>query len=74
VGPLPVKGRQLPMLDQYLRDPATVWRHHTVALWHGRKQRLVEIPSDAAVLYHPGKPPVPIHWIHVRDPTGEPRM
>jgi hypothetical protein len=40
-------------------------------LWYGRKQRLVEIASDTAVWYHPGKPPVPIRWILVRDPTGE---
>ena len=67
----PVKGRRLPKLDHYLRDPATVWRPHTVALWYGRKQRLVEIASDTALWYHPGKPPVPIRWILVRDPTGE---
>ena len=67
----PVKGRRLPKLDEYLRDPATVWRSHTVALWYGRKQRLVEIASGAAVWYHSGKPPVPIRWILVRDPTGE---
>jgi hypothetical protein len=67
----PLKGRRLPKLDQYLRDPATVWRPHTVALWYGRKQRLVEIASDTAVWYHSGKPPVPIRWILVRDPTAE---
>jgi hypothetical protein len=67
----PVKGRRLPKLDKYLRDPATVWRPHTVALWYGQKQRLVEIASDTAVWYHSGKPPVPIRWILVRDPTGE---
>ena len=67
----PVKGRRLPKLDEYLRDPATAWRSHTVALWYGRKQRRVEIASGAAVWYHSGKPPVPIRWILVRDPTGE---
>lgn len=67
----PVKGRRLPKLDEYLRDPATAWRSHIVALWYGRKQRLVEIASDTAVWYHSGKPPVPIRWILVRDPTGE---
>ncbi len=59
------------LYEEYLRDPATVWRSHTVALWYGRKQRLVEIASDTAVWYHSGKPPVPIRWILVRDPTGE---
>jgi hypothetical protein len=66
-----VKGHKLPKLNKYLHDPATVWRPHTVALWYGRKQRLVEIASDTAVWYHPGKPPVPIRWILVRDPAGE---
>jgi hypothetical protein len=67
----PVKGHRLPKLNKYLHDPATVWRPHTVALWYGRKQRLVEIASDTAVWHHSGKPPVPIRWILVRDPTGE---
>ena len=67
----PIKGPRLPKLDQHLRDPATVWRSHTVALWYGRTQRLVQIASNTAVWYHTGKPPVPIRWILVRDPTGE---
>jgi hypothetical protein len=66
-----VKGRRLPSLGEYLRDPATEWRSHTVALWYGRKQRLVEIASDTAVWYNSGKTPLPIRWILVRDPTGE---
>jgi hypothetical protein len=66
-----VKGRRLPKLGETLRDPATVWRPHTVALWYGRKRRRVEIASDTAVWYNSGKPPLPIRWILVRDPTGE---
>ena len=49
----------------------TVWQPHTVALWYGRTNRLVEIASHTAIWYHPGKPPVPICWLIVRDPTGE---
>ena len=67
----PVKGQRLPKLGQHLNDPATVWRSHTVALWYGRTRRLVEIASNTAVWYHAGKPPIPIRWILVRDPTGE---
>jgi hypothetical protein len=67
----PVKGQRLPKLSQFLHDPATAWRSHTVALWYGRTHRVVEIASATAVWYHSGKPPVPIRWILVRDPTGE---
>ncbi len=67
----PVKGKRLPKLLQLLHDPATVWHRHTVALWYGRTHRTVEIASATAVWYHSGKPPVPIRWLLVRDPTGE---
>jgi hypothetical protein len=67
----PVKGKRLPKLIELLTDPATVWQPHTVALWYGRTHRLVEIASATAVWYHSGKPPVPIRWLLVRDPTGE---
>jgi hypothetical protein len=33
--------------------------------------RLVEIATGTAVWYHTGKPPVPLHWVLVRDPKGE---
>ncbi len=67
----PVKGNRLPKLVQRLHDPTTVWQRHTVALWYGRTHRIVEIASATAVWYHSGKPPVPIRWLLVRDPTGE---
>jgi hypothetical protein len=67
----PVKGKRLPKLIQLLHDPATIWQTHTVPLWYGRTNRRVEIASATAVWYHAGKPPVPIRWLLVRDPTGE---
>ncbi len=67
----PVKGKRLPKLVQLLNDPATIWQPHTVALWYGRTHRVVEIASATAVWYHSGKPPVPIRWLLVRDPSGE---
>jgi DDE superfamily endonuclease len=67
----PVKGKRLPKLVQLLHDPTTLWQRHTVALWYGRSQRIVELASATAVWYHGGKPPVPIRWILVRDPSGE---
>ena len=32
----------------------------------------MELVSQTAVWYHWGKPPVPIRWVLVRDPRGEP--
>jgi len=54
-----------------LQDPGTVWQRHTVTLWYGRTNRIVEIATGTAVWYHSGLPPVPIRWLLVRDPLGE---
>ena len=35
-----------------------------------RRERKLEIVSDAAVWYHAGMPPAPICWVLVRDPSG----
>ncbi len=67
----PIKGKRLPKLTQRLYDPTIAWQRHTVALWYGRTNRIVEIASATAVWYHGGKPPVPIRWLLVRDPLGE---
>jgi hypothetical protein len=67
----PIKGTRLAKLSKRLRDPKTIWQPHTVPLWYGRTNRRVEIASATAVWYHSGKPPVPIRWLLVRDPTGE---
>jgi hypothetical protein len=66
-----IKGKKLPKLDQVLADPATVWQSHTVPLWYGHTNRLVEITSGTALWYHSGLPPVPIRWLIVKDPTGK---
>jgi hypothetical protein len=54
-----------------LHDAGTVWQRHTVTLWYGRTNRVVEIASATAVWYRSGLPPVPIRWLLVRDPRGE---
>ncbi|MBV9192966.1 MAG: transposase [Solirubrobacterales bacterium] len=66
-----VRGKKQPKLARRLLDPATIWEQHTVALWYGRANRVVEIASGTAVWYHGGLPPVPIRWLLVRDPSGE---
>ena len=66
-----VKGHRLPKLTEVLNDASTLWRRHTVPLWYGRTNRLVEFATGTAVWYHVGLPPVPIRWLLVRDPGGE---
>src|SRR6266481_6434324 len=41
----PIKGKRLPKLTQRLYDPTIAWQRHTVALWYGRTNRIVEIAS-----------------------------
>ena len=66
-----VKGKRLPTLTQVLHDAGTVWQRHTVALWYGRTNRVIQIATGTAVWYRGGSPPVPIRWLLVRDPRGE---
>jgi len=67
----PIKGKRVAKLNQVLLDRSTVWQRHTVALWYGRTNRIVELATGTAVWYHSGLPPVPIRWLLVRDPLGE---
>jgi hypothetical protein len=67
----PVKGKRLPTLTQVLHDDDTDWQRHTVALWYGRTNRVVEIATGTAVWYRSGSPAIPIRWLLVRDPLGE---
>jgi DDE superfamily endonuclease len=67
----PVKGERRPTLTQVLHDVGTAWQRHTVTLWYGRTNRVVEIATGTAVWYRGGSPPVPIRWLRVRDPLGE---
>ena len=67
----PIKGKRLAKLNQVLHHPHTVWQRHTVTLWYGRTNRIVELTTGTAVWYHSGLPPVPIRWLLVRDPLGE---
>ena len=65
------RGKRLAKLNQVLQDPGTIWQRHTVTLWYGRTNRIVELATGTAVWYHSGLPPVPIRWLLVRDPIGE---
>src|ERR1700704_4031802 len=67
----PIKGKRLAKLHHVLQDRRTLWQRHTVTLWYGRTNRIVELATGTAVWYHSGLPPVPIRWLLVRDPLGE---
>ena len=69
--PCKAGGKRLPTLTQVLHDAGTVWQRHTVTLWYGRTNRVVEIATGTAVWYRGGLPPVPIRWLLVRDPRSE---
>ena len=71
VGRPPLKGKRLPKLSEVLADEKTVWQKVTVSNWYGQGPTQVEITSDTAVWYSPGKPVVPIRWILIRDPKGK---
>jgi len=64
------KGQRLPTLEAVLNSAQTVWQTVTVT-WYDQHPRTMEIVSHTAVWYHPGKPPVPLRWVLVRDPQGE---
>jgi hypothetical protein len=66
-----LKGARLPTLKKVAADAKTDWTPVTVRNWYGEAPREIEITSDTAIWYHPGKPPVPIRWVLIRDPKGK---
>ena len=44
-----VNGKRLPTLTQVLHDASTVWQRHTVTLWYGRINRVVEIATSNSI-------------------------
>lgn len=65
-----LKGSALPKLSQRLAAGSLRWRRTWIE-WHGRGRRTVKLATGQAVWYHPGKPPVALRWVIVRDPRGE---
>jgi hypothetical protein len=70
LGRPPKKGKKLPSLEIGLADPKTVWNEIELKWYNGEKRRM-EVTSDTALWYSPGKPVVSIRWVLVRDPSGE---
>ena len=69
VGRPRVTGAALPKLAQIAQDPASVWQPASVPWYDGRLHAL-EWCSGTALWYHPGKTPLAIRWVLVRDRTG----
>ena len=65
-----LKGARLPTLAHVLQDAGTVWTRVTMQDWYGERDRPVDLVSGTAIWYHPGRPPVPIRWVLLRDPAG----
>jgi hypothetical protein len=69
-----LKGKRLRTLTAVAADPATPWASVTAASWHGVGPRAVEVVSDTAVRCHSGLPPVPLRWVLIGDPMGQPHI
>jgi hypothetical protein len=69
-GRKPQKGTRQPSLKQRLADPKTTWEKLSVSWYNGTTREILAF-SDTSLWYTPGKPPVPIRWVVVRDPRGE---
>ena len=66
------KGPPLPKLHTRLGDPTARWTSLTLPRRYASpKKKTLEIISDTAIRYRPGKPPKAIRWMLVRDPDGE---
>lgn len=69
-GRSPVKGPRLPSLKTVVDHHDTPWQQRAVA-WYDNTTRLVAVTSQCALWYRTGKPPLPIRWVLVQDPTGQ---
>jgi hypothetical protein len=69
-GRKPTKGKRQLSLKQRLTDLSTVWQRIPVR-WYNGTIREVLFFSGTSLWYTPGKLPVSIQWVVVRDPAGE---
>ena len=69
-GRSPVKGPRLPSLKTRVDQHDTPWEQRAVA-WYDNTTRLVKLTSQTALWYRTGKPPLPIRWVLLQDPTGQ---
>jgi len=69
-GRKPLKGQRQPSPRQRLIDPTTPWEKLKVRWYNGASQEVIASTSTA-LWYTPGKAPVAVRWVIVRDPNGE---
>ena len=69
-GPTPKKGARLPTLAARVADPTTAWQRVTLP-WYGGRSQLMDVVSGTALWYHPGRAPLPLRWVLLRDPAGK---
>jgi hypothetical protein len=69
-GRKPQKGKRQLSLKQRLNDPATIWEKLSVQ-WYKGETREVMACSDISLWHTPGKSPVPIRWVMVKDPLAK---
>jgi hypothetical protein len=62
-----LKGRRLSPLTRRLEQAHTRWQGCRLP-WYGGEVRRLQLATATAVWYSPGKPPVAIRWVLVRDP------
>jgi len=62
------KGKRRPTLEAVLAEERTPWTRWLVEQWYGEGPREVEVATDTAGWSHPGKPPVALRWVLIRDP------
>jgi DDE superfamily endonuclease len=62
-----LKGQRLPTLARRLEQTHTRWQACRLC-WYGGEVRRLQLATATAVWYSPGKAPVAIRWVLVRDP------
>ena len=68
-GQKPKKGKRQPALAERIKDSAADWLTIKIR-WYDGIERTLEILSGVSLWYTPGKIPVAIKWVVVRDPEG----
>ena len=66
-GPKPKKGPRQPSLTARLADPKTLWTALTLP-WYSGQERCIEYVTGCAYWHTPGRAPLPVCWVLVRDP------
>ncbi len=66
----PLVGERLPNLAEVASSSTTRWQRSQVA-WYGATTAVMDWTTGTALWYSTGRPPLPVRWIVVRDPSGK---